>query len=84
MNVGDKVVCVDDSPCKICGVISDLIVNRVYVVQKITQHKCIVVVGIAMKACHISNDGNDWGYVPERFRKLDELKEETRQRQLKE
>lgn len=84
MNVGDKVVCVDDSPCCYCHTPIDLLSGQVYVVSGIRicyVSKNLVLDILGLKpTCH----GIGQAYNAKRFRKLDELKEETRQRQLKE
>ena len=36
MKIGDKVVCVDDSPCGVCGAPINLIKNQVYVAMGVS------------------------------------------------
>lgn len=82
MKIGDKVVCVDDSPCGNCGVSLGFIKNNVYVISAVRGTpdsrgsigiKCIGV------PCH--NHKNQ-GYVNSlRFRLLDELKEQNANKQ---
>lgn len=78
---GDKVVCVDDSPGKCCGKVVPLIKGNVYIVDKIVvftpKGMAIQVLGIHSKEskCHYA------GFNSNRFRLLDELKQESKQRQ---
>lgn len=54
MNIGDKVVCVDDSPCCNCGAPSALKKNAVYVVSGVRvryNQMAVDIVGLR-PACH--------------------------------
>lgn len=68
MKTGDKVVCVDASPCPTCGRSSGLINNLVYVVSRIADDcPAIAVLGVTA--------GCGTGFFrAERFRLLDEMK----------
>lgn len=82
MKIGDKVVCVDDSPCRKCGVPHGFVKNNVYVIRSVRGTldrlgsigiRCIGV------TCH---NHNEEGYVRSlRFRLLDELKQQSKERQ---
>ena len=76
MKTGDKVVCVDDSPCQTCGASVNVIKHQVYVVE----HSCndrpaISLIGIR------PNCGSGLFYRADRFRLLDELKSANKQQQ---
>lgn len=81
MKIGDKVVCVDIKPCW-CGKLTGLILNQVYVVKSTGFHEwgnsVITLFGFYSKcgSRHTTNDTFD----VQRFRKLDDLKAETRVR----
>lgn len=89
MKIGDKVVCVDDSPCKnegckirhISHQIGGLTRNQIYVIRKFRVDSRgqlgIGVIGIT-KPCPIS--GMDT-MLATRFRLLDELKQQNTERQ---
>jgi hypothetical protein len=76
MKIGDKVVCVDDSPCSICGKKHSLIKSSVYVVSAVRGFlDSLGSVGVKCigAACH--NHNNSTGFLSSlRFRLLDELK----------
>ena len=86
MTPGDKVVCVNDGPCRHCGTRPKIILGQVYVVSWIgrsNRNRPIVeLLGLPNPNCHPTWGGKVWhGAV--RFRKLDELKQEARERQEK-
>lgn len=83
MKAGDKVVCVDDSPCK-CGLCGGIkfpsAKNQVSVIRKNGQMagiECIWLIGITVP----HGTHSDAGINPARFRLLDELKQDSAQRQ---
>lgn len=83
MKIGDKVVCIDDSPCRICGFPQPIIKNTVYVIEEIDQTENgigVNLIGNHAPACHGYNSEIHF-YWLYRFRLLDELKAETRERQ---
>ena len=85
MNIGDKVVCIDDSPCKCgCGYKMPLLKNNIYVIEamKLANHGlCIMLFGIRAKSPCEGKDGENW-FLFRRFRLLDELKKQNEQKQL--
>ena len=88
MKVGDKVVCVDASPCQFCGAPVPLIKDNVYVIRAVREISCVKtpvvvdVIGIYPK-CHETYNMKPIGHRPSRFRKLDEMKEAARKSQKK-
>jgi hypothetical protein len=79
MKTGDKVVCVDDGPCKQCGVPVDIVRGSVYVVLRCDYwNRAIPYVALvgAFTGCH---GGDAWKncFHVRRFRLLDELKAEA-------
>ena len=85
MKIGDKVVCIDDSPCCRCGA-KNIYISKgmVYVVANvrlsILENPIIDLIGIKPPECHTKNQG----FCINRFRLLDELKEESKQKADKE
>lgn len=85
MNIGDKVVCVNDSRCRcaICiGLPVPVIKNNVYVVERISnafsgRTTAIVLLGVPK----VHEDLPDRGIGADRFRLLDELKQQAKQRE---
>ena len=82
MNIGDKVVCVDDSPCKTCGSPLALSKNQIYVVigirkSNITTQILLDIIG-SKPTCHQSPNP---GYLANRFRPLNEIKTANKQQQ---
>ena len=82
MKIGDKVVCIDNSPCATCGVPSKLIRDTVYVIagtrigNSASNFRIqLMLVGIPNPNCHIS-DSEVWHSL-RRFRLLDELKQQA-------
>lgn len=80
MKIGDKVVCVDDSPskCNCCwGMSCPLTFGSVYVVSRAgrtqTGHPYIEVVGV-----RLSHHRVVFGFAASRFRLLSEMKNERR------
>ena len=72
MKYGDKVVCVDDSPCQSCGAPVNVIKHQVYVVEaRFDDWAAISLIGIR-PIC-----GARFFYRADRFRMLDELKEQN-------
>lgn len=78
MKAGDKVVCVDDGPCRWCGRQVTLLKGAVYVIEIAKQ--CPVDIGVKL----IGNCGcvSGCGFFPQsytnlRFRPLAELKAEN-------
>lgn len=90
MKPGDKAVCIDDSPCRNCGEIVPLIKNQVYVIEKLhtdsSGNRGPILIGVAgCSGCIDWNLAAKVGaWYSERFRLLDELKQQTRERQQKE
>lgn len=89
MKPGDKVVCVDDGPCRICGKgrYPGLTKGTVYVIVSVKQFSvkeghgvCIKVIGIREPGCCFPGYFEDHTSI-DRFRKLDELKAEAGDRQ---
>lgn len=81
MKTGDKVVCVDDAPCFTCGIkMTGLFKDQLYVISHFDPdcRELVCMLGVEF-VCECGNDGA----AIERFRKLDELKAEARQRQSK-
>lgn len=77
MKIGDKVVCVDDSPCRHCGTGTNVRRDSVYVV--LAFHKahdgipCLELIGSPIHVC-----GQKLTYHrASRFRSLDEVKAEN-------
>jgi hypothetical protein len=78
MNIGDKVVCVDDGPCVNCGH-PNLWIKKdaVYVIRNIRRVGETVVldlVGVNSPACH---EDFGMGFGVRRFRRLEELKKQA-------
>ena len=76
MKIGDKVVCVDDSPskCHCClGTPSGLILNNVYVVSGYSRDPG----GILLLGFPAPHHDIGKGFRIERFRLLDELKQQA-------
>ena len=81
MKPGDKVVCVDDSPCR-CGNCNGrpagLIKNNVYVIADIWEHQLGIVIDVVgtvnpPEGKHMTNTFGAY-----RFRLLDEMKQEAK------
>lgn len=79
MEIGTKVVCIDDSPskCPCClGKDTGLVKNKVYVIQNFEidsrKNLCLALVGIQPK-CHYHL--NLSGFLATRFRSLEDIKE---------
>lgn len=75
MEPGNKVVCIDDSPCKVCGRILEIVKGKVYVVRgirmnNVTPTLILDLVGLYPE-CHGAPNP---GYSIKRFRLLDEIK----------
>jgi len=80
MTIGDKVVCVDDSPCKCCGGIFPTTKGMVYVIENLlVYHKGLVLMLVGVNAAPL----HARGILAYRFRLLDELKQEARLRTSK-
>lgn len=82
MKVGDKVVCVDDSPCRCSchkGEPCSLILNHVYVVEGLTETDGVS--GLLLYGKRDDRHKFNFAYSANRFRLLDELKQEARERQ---
>ena len=82
MKPGDKVVCVDDGPCKWCGAVLPIIKGRIYVVSENTTCPIygdpgINLIGVPQVRCHEIKRPGKMGFSINRFRKLDELKAEA-------
>ena len=88
MKVGDKVVCVDDSPNKNhCGCPCSCKKGVVYVIAEARVHPMYGNLGLKLLGLVISHlcGRAGTGYIDaSRFRLLDELKQEAKQRQEKE
>jgi hypothetical protein len=83
MNIGDKVVCVDDSPCVQCGGNGNIKKGIVYVIQNIRQSTLgkvtiLDLIGVNPN-CHNSPYGKT-AYSANRFRLLSEMQSEAAQR----
>jgi hypothetical protein len=79
MKIGDKVVCIDDSPskCPCClGKDTGLVKNQVYVIQNFEidsrKNLSLALIGIQPK-CHSFSDLK--GFLSIRFRPLEDIKE---------
>lgn len=83
MKPGDKVVCVDDSPCSYCDSAMNLKRNRVYCVESINARGTgFRVVGhCTCSAFCVSALFHKSHNRIERFRLLDDLKQEAKQKQ---
>jgi hypothetical protein len=87
--VGQKVVCVDDSPRHSPH---SLKIGAIYVIREvgdgpanaIHKPKGLWVKLLGVKVFHLKHGVDDWPLKATRFRPLDELKEEARKRQAKE
>lgn len=81
MKPGDKVVCVDDGPCRKCGAPVEIQKHLTYVVSDAwvdtSNTLSVGLIGVVPQPCHFSNSILKWGYAENRFRKLDELKAEA-------
>jgi len=85
MKAGDKVVCVDDSPCHCgCGTAVNVKKGLIYVIRevfeggnKIGRFLCLDLYGVV----HTNTNHASIGIWVERFRLLEELKQEAAQRQ---
>lgn len=79
MSIGDKVVCVDDSPCKTCGANLSIVKGSIYVIVglRLSRYGSIPMLDLlgAEAACHGEKNN---GYMAARFRLLDEMKHRTR------
>lgn len=81
MKTGDKVVCVDDSPCRLCGAPVNLKKGQVYVIMEIEDVSGLYGREPALKligtpaTCLEHNPFN--AHRASRFRLLDELKQEN-------
>lgn len=80
MKIGDKVVCVDDSPCVNCGK-KTLIVNNVYVVEATQIHPLYQELEIRVLGANHEPPNCRAFWRGDRFRLLDELKAEAAKRQ---
>jgi hypothetical protein len=88
MKAGDKVVCVNNGPCIVCGTISKLILGSVYVISRTSIGNSATkyavrldLLGMSLPNCHPSN--TDVWFASRRFRLLDEMKKESEQRNTK-
>ena len=83
MKIGDKVVCVDDSPCSLCGAPINLIKNQVYVAMGVSDQwppdLRVSILGRKSK-CEHGRELEHW-VAARRFRLLDELKEQNANKQ---
>lgn len=83
MKTGDKVVCVDDSPCRCrikCGGAIGLKLNSIYVIEGFDFEDgelLLLLVGFSPLTMPIPHKGRTMS--ASRFRLLDHLKERTRQ-----
>jgi len=80
MKPGDKVVCVDDSPCAVCGDSMGLVLSSGFRVLEVCIHENgLPVIRMAgFKPSCYANHGNNsqnWANI-RRFRKLSEIKSE--------
>lgn len=73
MKIGDKVVCVDNSPCVTCGTPFSLLVGIIYIINELEIENGELLVGIIgyRPKCH--TDGQL--FISSRFRLLDHMKE---------
>lgn len=81
MKIGDKVVCVDDSPCKCPGIYCNGAMpvkrNGVFVIEGLFISSgilFIILFGVAAQSGHLR------GVNASRFRLLDDMKQEARER----
>lgn len=85
MKPGDKVVCIDDSPCRVYKIDLGIKKNQTYVISGTMTHNgklFLYLVGFNMpNTCQIFGRRT---FRADRFRLLDELKQEARERQQKE
>lgn len=84
MNTGDKVICIDNQPCKICKDDTGLILNNVYVIRlvELSPKKAkphVLLLGFSSKCSH--NHDSEMRLSITRFRKLDDMKREAQQTQ---
>lgn len=82
MNIGDKVVCVDDSKCCCCGFkVPNLLLNSVDVIDDTRLGSLGLYIHLLGRdlVCQCTESGTY--ALAKRFRKLDELKQEAGQRQ---
>lgn len=77
MNPSDKVVCIDDGPCRCCGEpIVGIIKGQLYTVESVFQQtvprfgSCWFLVLVGINA----SPGHDRGIISNRFRLLEEVK----------
>lgn len=80
MKIGDKVVCVDDSPCKICSSKIYILENNIYVIsatEMSNESKC----GLAVQILGIDHNCGSGFANGDRFRLLDELKKQNANKQ---
>lgn len=93
MNVNDKVVCIESVPKNelrkehyIYHKGSDTIhVNKVYVINKIISYPHwgnIIGLGLVGHSCRCPQTGCEVGYDSRMFRKLDEVKEQNKNKQI--
>lgn len=77
-SIGQKVVCVDDSPSKAHGYVCLVRKGSVYVVKE-----CIAasMPGFCRDGVKLIGDPQDYPYAVDRFRALEELKQEAADRQ---
>lgn len=82
MNIGDKVVCVDDSACLRCGHKLSITLNSVYVILSSGRNSVgywVNLIGVPLCHCQDRYIGPEQtGYRQSRFRLLDELKKENK------
>ena len=76
MKIGDKVVCINDKPCRWCGASLPINAGRVYVISSLVQDEPsadkVNLIGIKQARCHYTPFIIAFG--ADRFRLLDEVK----------
>lgn len=83
MKIGDKVVCVNDSPCNWCRVPIGLKKGQVYVIDGIIRRNggfSVLILGWTLSCAHLeahNGEPKNEAWI-ERFRLLDEMKAEAR------
>lgn len=83
MKIGDKVVCVDDSPCVVCGGKTNHVLGSVYVVNGFFVYKSIPRLGLIgyRTNCKHAPAGFENFTRASRYRLLDDLKAEAAKKQ---
>lgn len=76
MKIGDKVVCVDDAPCRCCGTTGHFIKGQVYVIIEMFVFDDILV--FQLLGNYFETETH-LGVCASRFRLLDHLKEASKQ-----